>query len=360
MQGASLARNQLQDSVLKLVNTDWISILSPTPREISTYSPSFVVVMQGGFSVRRVHWCMKRDVTFESEGAELSGWYYRPDSQPPWSIVVMAHGFSATKQMVADRYAEVFQAAGFAGLLYDHRGFGASGGEPRQQINPWVQARGYLDAISFATTLEDVDSERIAVWGDSLSGGVGLVVAAIDHRVAALVVQVPSIGQEFPPEDPEGSISDAIQETVRSGSVEPTADDILGPMPVVSDDQETQPSALKPTTAFRWFNAYGTRQGCLWTNEITRARPTTPADWHPGVCAKDVQCPTLFVVSPDDEMPGSRPVMQRDTYVRLDGPKEWVEIPGGHFGLVYHPSGIFNKASTVQSRFLTETLRSKE
>ena len=37
--------------------------------------------------------------------------------------------------MVADRYAEVLYSVGFAILLYDHRNFGMSGGEPRQQIN---------------------------------------------------------------------------------------------------------------------------------------------------------------------------------------------------------------------------------
>lgn len=307
----------------------------------------------------RVSRPMKRDVTFESEGAELSGWFYSPDSPTPWPIVVMAHGFSATKGMVADRYAEVFESAGFAVLLYDHRGFGASGGEPRQQINPWIQVRGYLDAISFATTLEGVDPSRIAVWGDSLSGGVALVVAAIDDRVAALVVQVPSFGRDFPSEDPDGTLCDAIEETVRTGSVEPTADEIVGPMPVVSDDQQARPSALKPDTAFRWFTGYGTRAEGGWENEITRARPTTPVEWHPGVCAKDVRCPTLFVVSPEDEMPGSRPVVQRDAFVRLGGPKQWVEIPGGHFGLVYYPSETFDKASRAQSQFLIEMLHSQ-
>ena len=33
-------------------------------------------------------------------------------------------------------------------LLFDHRGFGASGGEPRHEINPWSQARGYRDALN--------------------------------------------------------------------------------------------------------------------------------------------------------------------------------------------------------------------
>jgi dienelactone hydrolase len=54
---------------------------------------------------------MRRDVTFESEGAEMRGWYYTPDTASPWPLVVMAHGFSATKEMVADRYADVFTEA---------------------------------------------------------------------------------------------------------------------------------------------------------------------------------------------------------------------------------------------------------
>src|SRR5688572_12267028 len=105
----------------------------------------------------------------------------------------MTHGFSSTRPMTTDKYAEVFGAGGAAVLLYDHRGFGGSGGEPRRQINPWIQARGYLDALAFARTLPDMDPVRIAVWGDSLSAGVALVVAAIDPRIAALVVQVPAL-----------------------------------------------------------------------------------------------------------------------------------------------------------------------
>jgi len=33
----------------------------------------------------------------------------------------MAHGFSATRAMTTDKYAEAFCSAGFAVLLYDHR-----------------------------------------------------------------------------------------------------------------------------------------------------------------------------------------------------------------------------------------------
>lgn len=300
---------------------------------------------------------MRRDVTFRSEGAAMSGWFYSPDTAPPWPLVVMGHGFSATKQMVADKYAEAFSEVGLAVLLYDHRGFGESGGEPRQQINPWVQARGYRDAISFATTLDDVDAKQIAVWGDSISSGAALVVAALEHRVAGLAVQVPALGDEVPPDDPHGHLRKSIRETVRSGSLEPTDEEISGPMPVVWDDQDDRPSALKPVAAFRWFTGYGHRADTNWKNEVTLVRKLDQVQWDPGLCAPDVSCPTMFVVAPEDEMLRAKPAVARNCYERLAGPKEWVEIPGGHFGLLYYPSDAFNQASTAQVEFLRENLQ---
>jgi len=75
-------------------------------------------------------------VEFPSEGAMLRGRFYRPAGAAPWPAVVMTHGTTATLTMCLDRYAEVFCRAGLAVLLYDHRNFGLSGGEPRQLINP--------------------------------------------------------------------------------------------------------------------------------------------------------------------------------------------------------------------------------
>jgi uncharacterized protein len=299
---------------------------------------------------------MRQDVKFSSEGADLSGWLYMPNSKPPWPLVVMTHGFSATRHMVADKYAEIFHAAGLAVLLYDHRGFGDSGGEPRLQMNPWVQARGYRDAISYGRSLEGVDVSRVAIWGDSFSGGVALAVAGIDERVAALVVQVPAIGRELPPADPDGSLYRAFRETILSGVVEPSEGEVQGPLPVVSDDQVRRPSALQPLTAYRWFIEYGGRFGSGWVNDLTRAQPKTPVAWHPGLCAGHVSCPSLFVVSPLDEMPGALPAVARDAYDKLAGPKEWIEIAGGHFGLLYFPSEEFERASSAQARFLSDHL----
>lgn len=298
----------------------------------------------------------RRDVTFSSQGVQLRGWFYEPEAPPPWPLVVMAHGYSATRQMTADKYAEVLGSAGAAVLLFDHRGFGASDGQPRQ-INTWIQARGYLDAIAFARRDANVDGSRIAVWGDSLSGGVALVVAAVESSVAALVVQVPALGSAIPPADPDGTLFRTLRETVLTGAVEPTSpDEIDGPMPVVSDDPIRRPAALPPLTAYRWFIEYGGRFGSGWMNDVTRARPKTPVAWLPALCAAHVSCPSLFVVSPQDEMSGAVPEVSRNAFDNIRAEKEWVEIDGGHFGLLFFPSPEFEHASSVQARFVARYL----
>lgn len=128
-------------------------------------------------------------------------------------------------------------------------------------------------------------------------------------------------------------------------------------MPVVSDDQVRRPSALGPLTAYRWFIEYGGRFGSGWVNDVTRAQPKTSVPWHAGLCAAHISCPTLFAVSPDDEMPGAVPAVARDAFDKLLGPKEWIDIDGGHFGLLYHPSDEFDRASSAQAQFFTEALR---
>lgn len=85
---------------------------------------------------------MIEQVEFPSEGATLRGLLLRPDGPAHPPVVIMAHGTSATIHMVADEYAAALHLHGLAVLLYDHRNLGASDGEPRQEINPWIQCRG--------------------------------------------------------------------------------------------------------------------------------------------------------------------------------------------------------------------------
>ncbi len=138
---------------------------------------------------------MRTDIEFKTQdGVTLRGWHYLPDGRSgKVPTVVMAHGFSAVKEMYLDKFAEVFAAAGLGALVFDNRNFGASDGEPRQEIDPWEQVRDYRDAITFAETLAETDADRIGIWGSSYSGGHVLVVGAIDRRVKCVAGQVPLI-----------------------------------------------------------------------------------------------------------------------------------------------------------------------
>jgi len=297
-------------------------------------------------------------VEFPSEGAVLRGRYYvHPDTSKPAPIVIMAHGFSCTiTGMVAGNYAEAFFDAGFAVLLYDHRNFGISGGEPRQEINKWVQARGYRDAIDFVTTLPEIDLSRIAIWGDSMSGNEVLVMGALDERVSAVVAQVPAIGRTTPPPDPDGKLFTALRETFFNGDVSGTPETTTPRMPVVSFDQGSIPSQLTPLTAYRWFMEYGGRYGTGWENWATRVDPKTPAPLSAVLSAPYLKVPVLMLISPEDEMPGANTEVARMAWDLTPEPKELVEVDGGHFGIVHYPGPLFDHSVNAQKDFLIRHL----
>jgi alpha-beta hydrolase superfamily lysophospholipase len=300
---------------------------------------------------------MIKEVEFLSEGATLRGLLFLPEfkkEKPP--IVIMAHGLSATVHMVADKYAETFCRNGLAVLLYDHRNLGRSGGEPRQEINPWVQCRGYRDAMNFVGELDHVDCNRIAVWGDSYSGGLVLVLGAIDGRVKAIVAQVPVCGVELPKVEPSESNFETIKETFLHGDIRGSPETTTGPIPVVSFDQVGTPSLIKPIQAFRWFIDYGGRPGSHWVNNATRVIPATPMPCNPVLCAPFVKAPTLMMVAPEDEIAGANYAVAKRVYDLLPGPKQWYDIADGHFGLIYFPSERFDEASRAQAAFLVKWL----
>ena len=70
---------------------------------------------------------MRTDITFRSGDDKCAGWLYRPEGfEGPRPLMVMAHGFSGTKEMRLPAYAERFCEAGIGVLLFDYRHFGAS------------------------------------------------------------------------------------------------------------------------------------------------------------------------------------------------------------------------------------------
>ena len=77
---------------------------------------------------------------------------------------------------------------------------------------------------------------------------------------------------------------------------------------------------------------------------------------HPGLCAPYFNGASLWVIAHDDEMPGSEPEVSHLCYEAAGGDKELLDIEGGHFGLLYDRSPLFDTVSAAQADFLVRRL----
>jgi len=274
---------------------------------------------------------MRSDIEFRTgDGVILRGWRYRPEGGGPFATIVMAHGFSAVKEMYLDRFAEVFAVAGLAAIVFDNRNFGASDGAPRQEIDPWQQIADYRDAISYALTLPETDGARIGVWGSSYSGAHVLVLGATDRRIGCVAAQVPLI-----------SGYRNARRLIRADLIAPVAaacaDDRLkrfrgeppAMLPVVSEDP-AGPAALPTSDSWRWFTDTGRSRAPSWKNEVTLRSVELFMGYEPGAYIELISpTPLLLVVALGDHLTVADEALA--AYERARHPKRLVTLKGGHF-----------------------------
>ena len=275
---------------------------------------------------------MRRDISFKTEdGVTLRGWLYLPDraaGQVP--TIVMAHGFSAVKEMYLDRYAEAFAAGGLGALVFDNRNFGASDGQPRQHIDPWEQVRDYRDAITFAETLPEVDKNRIGVWGSSYSGGHVLALGAIDRRVKCVVAQVPLIsGHRNARRLIRADLIAVVQAQFDADRRARYAGKAAAMIPVVAQDPMA-PCALPTADSWEWFTETGKKRAPAWRNEVTLQSVELFTEYEPGAYIEWITpTPFMMVVAAGDHLTVSDEALA--AFARALEPKELVLLPGGHF-----------------------------
>ena len=146
----------------------------------------------------------RKDVTFDVEGAAIHAWLYLPeDLSQKVPCIIMATGLGGTKNMILESYAVRFREAGFAVLAFDYRFFGESGGEPRQLIWMPHQLADLEGAIKYARNLNEVDFEKIALWGTSAGGAHVVTAAARDNKIACVSAMVPMLDPGFQADESE-------------------------------------------------------------------------------------------------------------------------------------------------------------
>ena len=266
---------------------------------------------------------------FASCGAVLRGILLSPkDRREPLPSIVMAPGMSGVKEGSIMKYAEYFASGGFVVLVYDNINFGESGGEPRQEVDPALQRRGYRDAITYAGLRPEIDKQRIGIFGTSYSGGHVLEVAAHDRRVKCVVSQIPAISgfkafQRLPR---------SVQAAVLKAQDEDREQRFLGGAPqtfkTVSDDPN-EPCAMAGIAAFEYFMEQQ-RIAPNWKNYLTLRsmdlyRCVENSVFTPWISPT----PLLMIVALQDDL--AWPDLAIDAFNQAKEPKKLVLLPGDHF-----------------------------
>jgi pimeloyl-ACP methyl ester carboxylesterase len=133
---------------------------------------------------------MYQSVNFFSEGARVAAHLYQPSPLPSRvPAIILCHGFAGVKELLLPSFARFFCERGFAVLCFDYRGFGESEGEPGRLV-PEYQIRDIRNAITYIQSRDEIDPDRIALWGTSFGGANAIVTAAQDKRVKCLCVQL--------------------------------------------------------------------------------------------------------------------------------------------------------------------------
>ncbi len=274
---------------------------------------------------------MRSDIEFSAAGVTLRGWLYLPDQgKGPWPLVVMAHGFSAVKEMGLDDYAEVFCAAGLAALVYDNRNLGASDGLPRQEIDPIAQRRDYSHAITFARRLPAVDPERIGVWGTSFTGGLVIIAAALDRRIRCVVAQVPYLHalatmDLVSPLESRREFYDMLEgerQSLAAGNP-PT-------LTSVCSDNPGRPAHAPGRRSWQYFNHYVKAGRAAWPNTITVRSLELRLDYDAlGCIARVAPTPLMLIVADDDDITPTS--LALEAYANARKPRRLVMIHGHHY-----------------------------
>ncbi|MDP3967505.1 MAG: alpha/beta fold hydrolase [Nocardioides sp.] len=242
-----------------------------------------------------------RDLTFDSHGTSCAAWHFPatgyalegPGGRP---VVVMAHGLGGTKDSGLAPFAEALAGAGLDVLAFDYRGFGASEGDPRQQVSVTRQQEDYRAAMALAATLPGVDPARVVLWGVSLAGGHVLSVAAGRDDVAAVVSLTPLVDGLAAGRHALASHKPSAMARSTAAGVASRVAGLRGrparTMPVVGRPGETAALTLDGC-----YEDYLAIAGPTWRNEVDAAVGLELGSVRATRDAKQVTCPALFQIA---------------------------------------------------------------
>ncbi|MFP7674906.1 alpha/beta hydrolase [Marivita sp. S0852] len=142
-----------------------------------------------------------RTVTFENEGATLSGTLYLPEGHDGAALptIVVTGAWTSVEEQMPATYAEAMVARGYAAFTFDFRGWGKSGDLPqnvRFVESPEAKTSDIRAAFDFVATLPEVDPTQINGLGICASAGYMVDATAGNDRVNRIGLVAPWLQNE--------------------------------------------------------------------------------------------------------------------------------------------------------------------
>ncbi|MEW5939979.1 MAG: alpha/beta fold hydrolase, partial [Chloroflexota bacterium] len=120
------------------------------------------------------------EVTFESDGLTLAGWYVPPQNG---ATIILLHGYGGNRTGTL-WHARQLVPAGYGVLMYDERASGESEGTRRTY--GWEDPRDVGAAIGFIEARPESSQGRIGIVGCSIGGQIALQGAAYHPEIGAV------------------------------------------------------------------------------------------------------------------------------------------------------------------------------
>jgi pimeloyl-ACP methyl ester carboxylesterase len=288
----------------------------------------------------------KQPLTFACQQVQCAGELWLPaanaSSAKP-AVIVMAHGFGGLKSWGLPAFAERFVQAGYAVMLFDYRGFGASGGQPRRVVDGEEHVKDWLSAVDAMKQNPAVDPNRIGIWGSSYSGGHVLKAAAQRPGVVkAVSAQVPfvnglSSSLLFPLKYQPLAGWYALRDMLRSDTEEPLY------VPTISPNGFAALICAECSEGYKKIVPPGQEAEHKVAARVFMTLPF----YNPGKYAKDIQAPVLIIASEND---GLIPVAKVREVAATLPHGEYVELKGAdHFSPYTGP--VFEQVVARQTAF---------